>query len=264
MSSGLGSTSQRPSDTHSRPDEVRIMPPPTHEGSSAVTTSGSLRPPTRRTSNRLVPNRLASGLPKRARVRLQVERDELLHRTAELDRALLAGHTERLAIAERLGELRETLWPRVRHYHGRRPNAEGRPPLRPLPPDHRYLSGRRLRSTCIAILHRHGRLPLTELHSLLHLYGFGVESPHAVKALADAMGYEARCHRVRRVERGVYEVDPGFHPRRGRFGHPDGLGPRPGPGAATEPVGGVGGAPMIDADVREDPSTWWPVPEWGR
>lgn len=79
------------------------------------------------------------------------------------------------------------------------------------------MSGRELRSTCLALLARHGALTLVELHALLHLHGYAITGRHPVKALAMAM-------------RGLYGLSPSWRPRRGRHGG------RPLPDVAVDPA----------------------------
>ncbi len=171
---------------------------------------------------------------------------------------MLCIHRSRVHILAELEAIREELWPRLDHHHARRPAPDGRPCVRPLPTEHLYLWGRRLRSTCLAILRRHGRLALADLHSLLHLYGYGVASNAPVKSLADAMGHEVDKGHARRVERGVYELHPDFRPRPGRLGDPDSLGPEPTHDWAVASSHGYthGGAGdlVVDEAIREDPA----------
>ena len=61
-----------------------------------------------------------------------------------------------------------------------------------------------MRASCVALLGGAGELSLSELHVLLHLSGFRVDSSQAVKALSDAMAYECEQGRAVRVARGVY------------------------------------------------------------
>ncbi len=204
--------------------------------------------------------RAASGLSAAGRRARHRQRDALLLELSHLDQQLLATHQRRVSLLTDLDDLRDELWPRLDHHHARRPTLDGRPQVRPLPARHRYIWGRQLRSCCLAILRRHGRLPLPELHSLLHLYGYGVASNTPVKALADAMGHEVDKGHARRVERGVYELRADFRSRPGRLGDPACLGPQPihdwTAGADPEPVaGGSGGgfAPLDDADPRRSP-----------
>lgn len=68
------------------------------------------------------------------------------------------------------------------------------------------LWGRKLRAACREILQRRGPTPLVEIHAQLHREGYAVQHPHPVKALADALGYDTDQGRVRRNQRGVYEL----------------------------------------------------------
>jgi hypothetical protein len=49
-------------------------------------------------------------------------------------------------------------------------------------------------------------MALPEIHRALHLTGFRIAGDHAVKQLADALGYEHDHARARRVVRGVYAI----------------------------------------------------------
>ncbi len=153
-------------------------------------------------------------------VRAELERTRLLDELDTVDTELSALATRRCAIARRLAELREALWPADRYRRGRQPGELGVTDLPPLPDDPVWLYGRRLRSVCLALLRRTGRLGLRDLHALLHAHGYGIDSNHAVKALADAMAYEVDARRAIRVRRGEYECT-GPAPRRGRHGAPD-------------------------------------------
>jgi hypothetical protein len=62
---------------------------------------------------------------------------------------------------------------------------------------------------CLAILSALGPQALPDLHAMLHRAGFAVANDLPVKALADALGYEADGGRARRVSRGVYALMPG-------------------------------------------------------
>lgn len=115
-------------------------------------------------------------------------------------------------------ELRRQLHPNLARRWGRQPDLDGAEQLPPVAHDATPLWGRRLRSVCITLLRRSGRLSLVDLHVLLHRHGYVLANETHVKALADAMGYEADQGRVRRVHRGVYEVTDGYVPRRGRHG----------------------------------------------
>ena len=83
-------------------------------------------------------------------------------------------------------EVHQLLWPKLSWCRGRRPPRPDRPPLPPLPPDAELLSGELLRQTCVALLHLHGAMSLYELHTALHLAGYGIAHWYPVKALADA------------------------------------------------------------------------------
>jgi len=89
---------------------------------------------------------------------------------------------------------------------GRQPAVDGTVALPSLTADARFVSGRRLRAVCLALLHRFGTQPLKDLHVLLHRHGYAVAGRHPVQVLADTLGYELDRGRVRRVARGVYEL----------------------------------------------------------
>ena len=133
---------------------------------------------------------------------------------------------------------------RVEWCHGRRPPKDDQPPLPPLNDETTSLAGRPLRSACLALFRRYGRLRLDQLHALIHLHGYVIASAHPVKTLADAMGYELRKGRLVRPERGTYELKPGFRPRRGRHG--------------SGPYGGLGdptSMPFESADLPDRPGS---------
>ncbi len=178
-------------------------------------TMSSATPPSRRD-----PVRTAfPGRPDR-RANARLERDRLLAQLDEVDNEITELSRRRSALADRLAELREELWPTARYRRGRRPSATGRVELPPLPDRPTWLEGRRLRSVCLALLRRAGELSLPRLHALLHAHGYGVASTHPVKALSDALSYEVECGRARRPRRGHYAVH-GPAPRRGRHGAPE-------------------------------------------
>lgn len=156
------------------------------------------------TSRRVDPIRRQSTLDPRHRRKVH---RAYQHLRTELDRtdavlARLAARRHRLAL--RLADHRDQLWPPDRQRFGRRPGADGRPQLPPLPSPSTRLWGRRLRAVCLALLRRAGEVTLTELHVLLHRGGYEIDSTHPVKALADALGYETDHGRAHRVARGVY------------------------------------------------------------
>ena len=187
------------------------------------------------TGRSLAPSRRISGHNRIARVRLHIERDELLHQLDLVDDELWRLAHRRTALLQTLDDYREALWPVVPDRKGRRPRAFDAPPIPPEQPDATRLWGRSLRSACLGILGRLGRTPLIELHAWLHHYGYLIDSDHPVKALADAMGYEARAGRVVRCQRGVYDLAPDFRPRRGRHGRE---------------------LPLVDPPVAHDPTEW--------
>jgi len=141
----------------------------------------------------------------------------------------------------------------TRHGGRRRPLVD-EPPVPPTPPDALPLFGTDLRAVAIRLLRRHGAHRLRDLHGLLHCYGYAVAGPHPVKDLADAMGYEVRCGRARRVARGVYEAEPHGddvpYPR-WLGAQPEDRLPLPWSEPVTEP-----GPPLVDPPVAEDPVLW--------
>lgn len=164
--------------------------------------------------------RWASGLPRRARMNLHEEREELIAQLDEIDGQLRELQTRRAELVEQLRERRDILWPRVEQCHGRRPPVVDSPPLPPLVDKPTWLRGRRLRATCLALLRRErDPMPLRSLHAALHLHGYGIASPHPVRALSDALGYEVEMGRVQRVSRGVYQARPAATPQPCRRRH---------------------------------------------
>ena len=102
---------------------------------------------------------------------------------------------ERKRLLDALRSLHEQLRPSYGGCRGRRRRAVSHE--EPLPPAHddaRWLSGRELRSICLAFLRTAGRaVTLRMLHVVLHRAGYAVDHPHPVKALADALGPRGRC-----------------------------------------------------------------------
>lgn len=145
---------------------------------------------------------------------------ELRARLDDLERELVELSSARQRIAQELAALRARLTVHIRRHRGRMPAVDGTRQLPPVPHDATPLWGRRLRSVCLALLRRAGRLPLRELHALLHRHGYVIDSDTHVKVLADALGHEVDHGRARRVERGVYEVVTWPPPRPGRHGDP--------------------------------------------
>ena len=162
---------------------------------------------------------------------------QLLH---EHDRAAVMWAEQRRRIFDEMQRTHDLLWD-IDCFNGRQPPRPGEPPLPPTSEDPIYLYGRRLRTTCLAILARHGRQSLPELHTLVHLYGYAVANKSPGKALADAMAMEVREGRARRPERGHYEVTRGYRPMRRR---------RSAPPPMLHPV---------DPLLQWYPERWWPA-----
>ncbi len=158
----------------------------------------------------------------------------------EHDRSAVAWTAQRRHLFDQMQHAHDLLWD-IACFNGRQPARPGEPPLPPTSEDPIYLSGRRLRTTCLALLRNHGCRSLPELHTLLHLHGYAVESRSPTKALADAMALEVRQRRALRPQRGHYEVAPGYRPlRRGRSAPPPLLNP-------------------IDPLLHWYPERWWPA-----
>ncbi|MEZ5237381.1 MAG: hypothetical protein R2755_31275 [Acidimicrobiales bacterium] len=131
--------------------------------------------------------------------------DELARTIAEHDRELERIVKDRRAAAQELRAHRRRLFRRL-PWPGRQPAIDGSVQLPPIPQHATWLTGRRLRVICLAILHRFGPLDLPTLHAVLHRLQFAVASRHAVKALADACGHEHDVGRLLRVARGRYRA----------------------------------------------------------
>ncbi len=164
--------------------------------------------------------RFHSGIHPKHHAELAGKLETIIERIATIDREAIARADERRDLVEEAKALRDRVWPIVPRHHGRRPPGPDERPLPPLRHDAEVLGGRRLRSVCLALLGRYGELPLTELHSHLHLHGYTVAGPNCVKRLADAMGYEVDKRRLVRTKRGTYRRAWGFDARPGRFGNP--------------------------------------------
>ena len=214
--------------------------------------------------------RQQSALHRTTRLRLQARRDAALSELARIDRQLDGLSERRIALLDELEAARDRLWPAVPVCKGRRPPSLDASPMPPVPVDARWARGRGLRGLCLTILGRHGALGLEDLHALIHRYGYGIDSPHPVKALADAMGYEVREGRAVRVARGVYDLAEdgrtggfrrGCDPRKGST-----LGPLL-PWSEGPMPDGLGSDDVDWADVpvdpqeRTDPARWIPD-EW--
>ncbi|MGE0732710.1 MAG: hypothetical protein AB7O92_05380 [Acidimicrobiia bacterium] len=133
---------------------------------------------------------------------------ELTTELEEVYRQLIALARRRRDLAAQLTQQRRRLHRRL-PWPGRSPASDGAAQLPPIPHDATYVWGRRLRSTCRAILSRLGQATLVELHATMHRLGFAVASRTPVKALADALGYDADAGHVLRIRRGTYGFPPG-------------------------------------------------------
>jgi hypothetical protein len=145
------------------------------------------------------------------------DRGELLDR----ERAIAAATNEVDVVQRRLAQqflelrrelvaLHDILWPPEpgrTHRAWRRPGLPGPPPIPPTLPDAAPVSGRLLRrAAAVALAKARTPLTLAEIHRALHLAGYRLTGTNPVKQLADALGYEERRGRVRRVARGTYEL----------------------------------------------------------
>jgi hypothetical protein len=189
--------------------------------------------------------RIHSNLHPGVRLQLHIERDDLLTQLAALDHTINNHARQRRQMITHLDDLREQLWPRMQRVHPARPPNHNQPPIPPAQPDALPLHGRHLRWICLALLARNGPLTLTELHTLIHAHGYTLTHPHRIKTLADALGYETRLGRCRRIQRGTYQLHEQFRPRPGRHGHPTILDNQP-----NQPQ------PHTDPHTRHDPDQW--------
>ena len=137
---------------------------------------------------------------------LFAEEDGIRRRIERIDRDLVDLADERKRLLDELCSLHEQLRPSYGGCRGRRRRVVSHE--EPLPPAHddaRWLSGRELRSICLAFLRTAGRaVTLRMLHVVLHRAGYAVDHPHPGKALADALGHDADVGRAVRVARGTY------------------------------------------------------------
>ena len=92
-------------------------------------------------------------------VELQIERDALVHRLDRLDATCSPSPTSARPIVDALADLRELLYPPVPWARGRRPPDVDHSPLPAATEGSQTISGRDLRTACVAILRRHGPLP---------------------------------------------------------------------------------------------------------
>ena len=143
------------------------------------------------------------------------DRPEMLERERELAAAITEVEREQRRLAEQYTELRRELvelhgllWAPDRegpYRKTRRPEVPGPAAVPPPVLDARPLHGRALRRVVVAALGAAGRpLTLTEIRRALHLSGYVLASDQPVKQLGDALRYEERLGRVRRVERATY------------------------------------------------------------
>ena len=137
---------------------------------------------------------------------LFAEEDGIRRRIERIDRDLVDLADERKRLLDALRALHEQLRPSYGACRGRRRRAVSHE--EPLPPAHddaHWLSGRELRSICLAFLRTAGRaVTLRMLHVVLHRAGYAVDHSQPDKALADALGHEADVGRAVRVARGTY------------------------------------------------------------
>lgn len=175
---------------------------------------GRHRPGARRPDGRRVyrPGELRPANPKERQ--LLKEREQALgqdlHRlTAEAD----ALHEQAARLRAELEGVRDTLYGGVttKRFRARRPGFPGPAPIPPPRPGATRLFGAALRHAAIAVLVRrersgHGETSLAEIHRGLHGAGWAIAGDHPVKALADAVGYDARCGRTVRTRRGHYRL----------------------------------------------------------
>ena len=155
---------------------------------------------------------------------LKAECRALLEEATVLDATQRALAVQLARVRTKLAEIRLTMWPRIDRNqitHGFRITLRGGPPpIPPVAPGARQLTGRHLRSAILAILARNGtKMTLVEIHRELHLNGYAIASREPVHRLANALAYEHVKGRARRVERGTYALgvlNPG---ERRRIGH---------------------------------------------
>ena len=166
---------------------------------------------------------------------------------------------ERLVCLDVLVDCRDQLRPNWSSRHNRRRATVDEAPFPDAPPRARPLHGVELRSVALTLLRRHGAQRLRDLHGMLHLYGYRIDSERPVQRLGDAMAYELRQGRVERLERGVYEATTP-HPGPDRYAPPplDLDAPLPWERPVTDP-----GPPHLDPDLAQDHELWsgaqWPT-----
>jgi hypothetical protein len=157
-----------------------------------------------------MPIRSARLRPIRDRQALLDRRDELIAAAVDVD-----AQEQRLAVRmsqfrSELVTLRELLWPAApgRAFRNvRRPRVGGPAPIPPPVRDALPVRGADLRFAALGVLVRAGGpMSLDEIHRALHLTGFRIAGDHVVKQLGDALAYEHRRGRARRIARGTYVV----------------------------------------------------------
>ncbi len=114
------------------------------------------------------------------------------------------------ALRTELRTLHDRLWPAApgrAFRNARRPRIGGPAPIPPPTANAIPVRGADLRYAALGVLVRSGSpMTLPEIHRALHLEGFRIAGRRVVKQLADALGYEHRCGRARRVARGTYAI----------------------------------------------------------
>ncbi len=180
-----------------------------------------------------------------------------VERIGEIDATIEELVDQRLACLDVLVDCRDQLRPRWSTRHSRRRNSVDEAPFPEPPPGAKPVWGIDLRSLALTLLRRHGPQRLRDLHALIHLHGYCIDSPKPVQRLGDAMAYELGQGRVERLDRGVYGAT-GSHPGPTRYVPPTTeLGTLlPWDRPITDP-------PLLDPDLAADPELWsggqWPT-----
>jgi hypothetical protein len=148
--------------------------------------------------------------PLRDRHTILERRDELIAAAVAVDERQQRLATQMTALRTELRTLRDRLWPAQpgRAFRNtRRPRIGGPAPIPPPTRNAIPVRGADLRFAALGVLVRSGSpMTLPEIHRALHLTGFRISGAHVVKQLADALGYEHRHGRARRVARGTYAI----------------------------------------------------------
>lgn len=191
----------------------------------------------------------------------RLQRAAALDELERIDHELEALSARRRELLDRLDRLRGRLWPNRSGHHQRCRGAVDEPPVPPPPPGAERVAGRDLRTTAVALLHRHGSCPLRELHGLLHRYGYVIDGARPVQQLSDALRYEVEQGRCERVSRGVYRAVCPSPPAELHtveplpWSDPDRLHPPADPSVADDPERWSQGAwpsSGLDADAPDD------------